>query len=569
MKIEISSKNIMVAALNKARNEEYFDALCLFAQVDSYESVINQIGCHAALEDTCYAVELYRKLLARYVFTHNCVADVKLLGDVGEEVLDYIGNDLKGTLDERDPNKISADPDLIAAYDWDEDPDFWDDEDQMQEIEELGKMLAAELENDTFVDVKSPEYGKRLSKRMMRAYTDGDREKGDKLKEELLSLSTDDAQTLETQLAVCVFANDWEAAEKCALKLFNNENVTYHGVFHSIHALSRFNRHQEELSWFLKKVLELNAAPFYEEMIGYLQIAEQCLGYNDVTLLHADNLFAHYKDIGCTALKMCARVYFNCGKVELAKSALVSNLRAAPWDSVAKVMLECVNKNFPFGANESSLFEIILRNFEVPDEVALLAQRELLLDITRNGAITSASFAYLECLAKYCCGCVVSEQPEKFSKQSEILVTILKTIDFDSTENLLSFARESFTNFLPETDMNACLLSKVITAGYRGKLILSLLNGLYTLDLSKLKLDDKRFADAFAICAVLRKVNVRRLENVYCKIVQAVNVSQATDRELAYAMLALAYKGFDASDQRSFFDDTEQKVYMAYIQNNN
>ena len=57
MTIDLTDKVIMSAALDLVEKGEYFDALCLFARVDGYESLLNQIGCLCELRDVGYAID--------------------------------------------------------------------------------------------------------------------------------------------------------------------------------------------------------------------------------------------------------------------------------------------------------------------------------------------------------------------------------------------------------------------------------------------------------------------------------------------------------------------------------
>lgn len=45
MKISIGDESLMNAAIHKVQEENILQALKLFAKVDSYESMLNQVGC--------------------------------------------------------------------------------------------------------------------------------------------------------------------------------------------------------------------------------------------------------------------------------------------------------------------------------------------------------------------------------------------------------------------------------------------------------------------------------------------------------------------------------------------
>ncbi|MBQ3067268.1 MAG: hypothetical protein IJD18_04485, partial [Clostridia bacterium] len=63
MKLEFSDKNILQAGLTAVNKGQLYKAICLFARVNSYESMLNQLACFCFMGENGYATDLYRKIL--------------------------------------------------------------------------------------------------------------------------------------------------------------------------------------------------------------------------------------------------------------------------------------------------------------------------------------------------------------------------------------------------------------------------------------------------------------------------------------------------------------------------
>ena len=234
MKIKLDDKVIYSAAFSKVEEGEYFDALCLFARLNSYESLLNQIGCLCALRDVGYATELYRKLLSEYYFTHNCYTDVRKLGEATEIMSSYNTFDKESSTP--DSNKISAEESLLGFYPLEFD-DFGDSDD-FESLTEALEYTFRSSHKSVFYDVKTPEFYLNLCHRMERAYFDGNFVKGRELQRQFLSIDTDDADTLEMQLFLCLTEQQWERGVPYALRYAGIDNQTPRGMGACVHIFS-------------------------------------------------------------------------------------------------------------------------------------------------------------------------------------------------------------------------------------------------------------------------------------------------------------------------------------------
>lgn len=565
MKIDISDNAIFNAALKKAADDKPFEALCLFAQVDSYESMLNQIGCLALMDDMSYAVSLYRKLLARYVFTHNCVDDVRQMGEAAEEVLGYFNNDLKGEFAEFDPNKISAKKELLGYYGWGDDD--YDEEELFDEYAEIKAFLAdfPDESNNKFFVVNSPEYAQNIRERMISACVEGNLSKANELQKEFLSIDATDELTLELQLLLCHARQNWQEAERFALQIAKQKNATYRGLGMAAETLYNTRTHADVLETLLCNLAEYGEEIPDPDMMTYVQISAVCLGYGETTLKLTDILFSHYVDAGCSALNLCARVYFNCNSPK-AREATLLLVRAAPWDGVAKALLTYLNQGIAIKLSDPLPLGGTLRRFDVPKELSYLSHYQLLNPSPADGKLHCQDLCYLDCILKMCSGYIVCGQAEEFLNLSTVVFALVDNSEPDDKDKFILFAKEYVASVISEANLDRCFLNMMINLGCRDKIFVSLLRGYYTLDLGKITLSDKRFFNAFAMCAAIRKVDVRRLEKSYLLLAERLT-KRTSDRSLAYAMLALSYKNFTESDESELFADEEKKFYLKYIKN--
>lgn len=568
MNININDKSLMTAALKKAAEDNPFDALCLFAQVDSYESLLNQIGCLGALNDLSYAVALFRRLLSRYFLTHNCVDDVKRMGDAAAEVLRYFGNDLRGELAVRDERRISADPKLLGRYTWggpdddeeDMEPDFADG---LAALREIINSYPEEQE-ERFFDVNSPEYAEYVRERMISAFMGGDIDKAIALQKEFMTVNAGDELTLELQMLMCYSRRDWKGGVAFALKIASRDDATYRGLGMSVETLYNAHAHPEVMEEMLLRMLEFSEEIPDTDMMNYIQMSSSALGYGDTTLALCDVLFSHYEDAGCSALNLCARVYYNCGRTDLSREATLLLLRAAPWDGSAKAMLHLLNGKLRLRLSDPLPLYDSLRRFDVPRELSAIAKRELERALSADGKLHPEAYCYVDCRLKYCYGKVVSGDTDGFIKASEEFSDDFAQVEPSDPDSLVAFIKDCLADALSEITLSRCFLKKLIQLKCRDKIFLSLMRGYYTLDLGRLSLYDERFVDVFCLCATLRKVDAKRMEKVYLSLKDKLR-DETTDREIAYAMLALGYKNFTESDESNYFSDDEKTFYSLCV----
>ena len=565
MKIEICDNVRMMAALDKVTEGKYFDALCLFARVDSYESMLNQIGCLCHLRDTGYAVELYRRFLARFYFTHNCYQDVRKISSQAVELLAFFDSALKS--DDFDENKLSADETLLGNFEGFDDSAY---EDFLEEYEELSQ-------ESYFCDVKSTEYFFRIVKRMQDESEKGNLKKTQSLVSELLDFDSSDPSVLEGQMLLCLAEHDYEKGAEFAEKFATlQEYDTYRGIAVAVGLLSWSNKHKETLNKMLARLIDFADEISDDELMEYVEIAESCFESGELTGKLTEILFSRYKYVGCEALRVCARIFCNMGWKKQARNAILALLNAVPWDSYAAAMLIFIDSDIGTKLDKCFSNLNLVRHMDVPTQLAVIAEYQLIRRMEEGMKTDTDCIFYtddyklLHCIANVCKTHVYRGNSEKFLNEATILSTLLFSFEPQNKIEFFDFAKQQLCSFMPEAPVQKDILFRLIKLGYRDKLLVSASKSYYTLELDKLTVTDDAFLDAFSLCAALRKVDTRRLQRSYAKIEATVELNRELEygdvHKLAYCLLAVSYKDFVQSSVADYFGDGEDSLYLEYLQ---
>lgn len=561
MKIELNNDTFFSTALQLADEGEYFDALCLFARVDSYESLLNQIGCFCMLNDLGYAIDAYRKLIARYGFTHNCYMDVLQLGDAVNEIFEYFGNRPRGDYAERLDTRISADAESMSLYTF----QMEEDEDDF-ELDFLEHSVPIEKGKSVFYDVKSVDYFNSVRDRMAEGFFQSDLDMVNKAQKEYLAIETDDVPTLELQLYLCYTRHIWDKGEKCALRLLNAEDPGFRATGTAVRILDQVGGREKELKQLLSKLPRYGENITDPDMMEYLQIACK-LGYDEVTKSLCDVLYSHYLDAGCDALRMCAVVYCNCHEYELAREATLLLCRALPDSGVAKALLAFINEKIPIPLDDPSGVNSLARHFFLPDQLTAVAQFLLISKLDENKYhLGKQDFHHLDCMIRECSSCILKGDVEKYIKGATALGAVMATFTPENTDDFLLFAKQCIASVLPEVGISRAILMKMIQLGCADKVTVSISQGFYALNLAQLTLrDDEMFVEAFSLCATLKKVEPRRMEKTYRFVAKNSDLAKmpldVAVRQTAFALLALTNKKFAESKEADYFSEEERELY--------
>lgn len=561
MIIQLDNDNELQAAIDKVEEECYYDALCLFSRVDSYESMLNQIGCLGMMHDLGYAMELYRKLLARYGVTHNCFHDFFLVGDVTNDVMalgPFIHEEPDGV------NKMSADEDSVAYYAHEEFIETAASRYVRTYEEEEARYLSE------FYDLGTHEYYQSLCRSMERCYEDGDYYGARDFRDKFIEGDSDTVNIMEMQVMMCVTDRNWTRAKEIALRLCKCDEVSARAVGAMAVVFNVFrDEHADLLHEQLKKWLDLHDYD-RRELIHLARIAGNCEQCADLVPDFADALYDGYDEYGCTALRLCAQLYCNCGQRERAREAVLDLLRAMPQDAFGKGLMHFID----YGWEDKFAFSQNMVNdmsyFDVPDVLAKVAEHDLVTALESKRPFGSDEYSSLELLCQSCRAAIMRDDSRAFSQRMTLIVAVLETAEHADSEQYTRFLVDTLNGFYIEPFLYKKLLGKLLELGYRKKIYIAVDTGYYTLDLSKLTVQDKLFYDAFTLSAALHKVNVAKTQTIYKKAVSLLppdaeqNYTQ-TVKQLSYCMLAASYKTFARSREAMYFSSDEKTLYEQYV----
>ena len=567
MTIELNDNVRMTAALGLVAEGKYFDALCLFARVDSYESMLNQIDCLCHLRNNGYAVELYRRFLAKYYFTHNCYRDLNKVSSQTVDTLGFFDSELNS--DVFDENKISADEKLLGNFETAEE-DF-DEEEFYDEFDEP-------LIDNGFCDVHSSEYFFRLIQRIQDESEKGNLKKSRELIAELMEFDSDDEAVLEGQMLLCLAERNYERGAEFADRFAALEQAeSYRGIAVAIGLLSNSDKHKNTLEKMLARLIEISDEIPDSDLIEYVEIAESRLDNNELTVKLAELLYARHKYVGCDALRSCARVFCNMGLKKQARDATLTLLNAVPWDSYAAVLLRFIDSDVNAKLDKPFSNLSLLRHLDVPTQLGVIAEYHLIRRmesmIDENCVLHTDDYRLLHCIANVCKTHVYRGNSEKFVNDATVLATILFAFEPQNDAEFYDFAEQQLCSFMPEAPVQKDILLRLLKLGYRDKLLITANQSYYPLNLSQLTVADELFLDAFSLCAVLQKVDARRLQRNYLKVKEIMNLDPVLPEgdlrfgmahKLAYCLLAVSYKDFTKSSVADYFSDGEDELYRDY-----
>ena len=563
MIIQLNDNTRMLSALDKVSEGKYFDALCLFARVDSYESMLNQIACLCRLNDTGYAIELYRIFLSKYYFTHNCYRDLATTSEQAVEMLSLFDSALQG--DQFDESKLSADTNLLGDY---REFSEFDDEEYFDEYEE-------ESTQNGFCDVRSTEYFFRLIQRLHDESEKGNVKLSQDVIEELLAFTSKDESVLEGQMLLCLAEHDYDRGAEFAEKFAAiDDSDNYRATAVAVGLLSWSGKHKRLLQKLLARLIKYADALSDNELMEYVEAAENFIENGELTGRLAEVLFSRYKEVGCEALRMCTRVFCNLGWKKQAREAVLTLTNAVPWDAYAHVLLKFIDSGIEVKLDKSFNNFNVARHIDMPTQLSVIAQYQLVQRLERGVKFGEECVLYtddypcLHFIANVCKTYVYRGNSDKFASEATTLASLLFSFTPDDKAEFYDFAKRQLCSFMPEPPVQRDILLKLIKVGYRGKLLVTARKGYYALDVTKLATTDETFLEAFCLCAALRKVDTRRLQRAYDKIKAVVAMDDENMRnahQLAYCLLALSYKDFVESSVADYFGEEENALYLEYL----
>lgn len=570
MKIELSENTKMHTAISLANRRRYYDALCIFAQIESYESVLNQIACLAEMQDVGYAVDTYYYAKRTYGSTHAVYSDVLLMGDAAKSIVQFCETNAKHARE--NDGAIHAEKTLLADFGAPDDEDDYSAPD-LDYAADTVLYDDPSLSANNFYDVKSTRYFDSLRVNMEKCIMNGDEAGAKRYAKRLLDVETDHLPTLEAQISLTLYTEKYKKGFVYVERLAQTEGGSHAAVGGAIDIVMHLNphKHLDILKILMQKALDVLEDVNAYDLEDYVYIATSLLCDFELAYKFAEALYRDYKHASLEALHVCACAFFNYGKWNMAKEASISLLRAVPKNDYARILSEYVRQT-PCAKNQMPMETPprVLRHFCMPTKVTLYAHRQLcaMLDADDKLKLTDDELFYISVLLAHCKYLILTNRKKEYMDIITFLRTILEVYDFADMEQFLTFAKSQLLSTMPDQCISETLVNRLIKFGVQEKIDVALPTGCYKLDIAKVDSSNAIFVRAFAVCASLVRIDSpKKYEKAFAEICDTVQVdfdAEDISYNLAFAMLCICIKGFAELPEAEFFVEGQYSLYREY-----
>lgn len=573
MKIELTDKTKMHTALSLADKGQFYDALCIFSQVDSYESMINRIMCLCQTEDSAYAVDVYRLAKQKYGLTHALYTDCMKLAEnfsALKSVVQFCEPDRTVTL--KYEGTIHADKSLLVNF-----YDEFDDNYPSPDLNYAGDTAMfddPQYASNNFYDVKSVKYLESLRVNMERCYMEGDDEGAEKYAQRLLDADTDHIPTLEAQISLALYREDYKKGVRFAKRLANTDGGSYASIGGAIEILFKVNdkRLRSTLKKLMTKALAVKEEATLYDLEDFVHIATVHLNDVEMAVQFAQQLYANFKNTSLEALKLCSMAFYNVGNLAMAQEAAFNLLRAVPEDCYAKVLCDYLKQNRP--EEELTHFDSsarVFRHFFVPYKLLYFSGTQCYkyLQMPADSQTSEKLMFYIEPIIYNSKAMFLAGKSEEYYENLPFVAQVLGAFPFLDS-HYLAFASRQLFSTLCDQGVAQVLVENLVRLHYDGKLFVCITNAYNLVDFSVLGefAENEAFIRAFATCVTIaRRVETQALVDAYNTVKQFLSEKpkENVSNMLAYAMLKVCDISFDDNYLDEYFLHGDEKLYAKYI----
>lgn len=577
MIIKIDDNSKYSAAMDLVGKKQYFDALCLFSEVDGYESMLNQIGCLMALGDISYSLPLFRRLLARYGTTHNCYDDVEGLGpnarDTSRGTFGNVALSYKPfQLDKR----ISADPKKLAFHFSREEQELHDCLKMILGLEGYRRMFGDgddwedyEEPSDEHFDPESDEYVRNLYYKMMKCVREKKLGEAQEIRDEFMNSETYDPDLIKLQLRTAIRCHLCAEGMDAVDRLINTEeSLTDEPPMDALVLALEQTRiwNDDELATdVLTCILDHSDEIELCQLYGIAHTSASMFGACEFTQIFTDMLYDNYDLLGCSSLLLCARNYLTLGNYKLAREAALRLVKAAPWDCYGQTLLRYVGTKGPLIFKPIPV-KVDSRRYDVPPELSIFAYRVLKQDLEDDGVISAENYCLIELLYMD----ATTKRNVQKQERERLLADFrqyFQNIPAEIQPKFIELAKDLLISFRTENYINVLIFEKIMQCGCFDDVMLE--NGLVNkVSLSKVTLrDDPLFRQALGFGLVFGDANVRSFEKNYLMLCERLNAKDGkySALQVGYAALAINKRAIAKRVAKYYFDDTITECYNDYL----
>lgn len=582
MLINFSDANKLRTGISLANKGQFFDAICLFAQVESYESNVNRILCWCHMQKfTFVASDLYVKTKQRYP---HCAlfSDIRSYSPLTDKLLKVCEHEISihdGT--------VKANPKLLIRHNLPTEeeklPQF--DFDNEDDVALFGDPRYSPKK---FYDVNSIEYFTSLRVNLLKCYASGDENGVLTFGKRLMAVKTEHMRTLEAQINYVLQGELYEKGMPYARRLVKCKDATYNALVGAIEIVVRQEVvNPKVLSKLLYKTLEIpDLRPADLQDFTYFAsefVHDDALAYKFALQLKNCE-FWHYLDI----LQLCACAFYNYGDLESARFAAYHAYRAAPDDAFCTALYNFVNAaeegdrlhlavppRAMFYLDDNGRWQGYMNmdavwgffsncsHYFVPKALLDRARFNLKVMLAGNSPQLSDSliqdFSLLLRHVMYCSCC----GPDDYSSSMQLISEVLK-VPPQSKEKYVDLIKSQLMNPMGSLYLQSLFVAALLRCDCRDVIYVLLQRKYYLLDLSTLG-HEEEFIDPISVCVTTVAVtNPTDYYQAFLRIKETLDLSQYDAFQIAFAMLCMCEKGFSKQHVYHAFTREMRRLYLDF-----
>lgn len=567
MKIYIDDNSKMSTALSLAARGRYSEALLLFAQVDTYESRLNQVACLGAMQEDGYASDLYRQVKQKYGLTHAVYADTLSFGDSTDAVLSFCESDRKYAITH--DGELRADSNLLAKITLEIEPDYFDEDET-----EYFFSTPCVVSKQGFYEVSDPKYIGSLRVGFENAMMNGDEKAIRDLYKIAISFERSDVETLELQLALITICQKFKsrAALSIAKKFAacDSCNIMASGAALEIILHNRPYKNLDVLNTLAHKLLPNVDKVVASELAELAFLANDVLEDAEMAYRFAKALYAKRDRMTLDDYKVCATAFFNYGDRTLCKEAMLQLGRYVPHDKYVAFWQEFADHVSERDV-KLQMGEKTVRHFFVPYEVMVYINFLLGKNLKEETiCFDAADLRHISVLFDYVKSLLIVGENNKYQEMSAYVRAILHTVPPCDKQDFFDFALENLLTMVNDHLLNQTLISLLASLGFDKKAFVGLAETYQVVDFSQIPSDDKLLCSAVSIALSVTRADVPSLVAAYDKLKPLVDGEEfglGIAHNTAYAILCIANPDFAQTEDSEYFADSEKELYGRFCAN--
>ncbi len=583
MNIVISDSTKLRAAIALANKGQFYDAICIFAQIDNYESCVNRILCWCHLTPFSFAAaDLYAR--TKQLFPERSVySDVSAYCPLTNQLLKVCecGTDVYD-------GPIRTDSSLLIKRGMSPADDDISEQD-LAMFEDLALIEDLRYSPNNFYDVNSETYFTYLRVSMRKCQLLGDEKKLKEYAKKLLAVNTGHMPTLEAQIEYVLNYGSLKKGVVYAKRLAKCENASVLALRGAIEILSRLENPDEKLfSVLLHKIADKTLRD-PNDLRDYTYFASEFLHDDQLAYEFAVQLINSCEPT-IEVLHVCACAFYNYGDIDLAKNAAYMAFRSAPEDVLSVALYRYISQNATterrlrldippravYYVNNRGLWSDTVRVFSVAEFLdncshffvpktlldrakfnlkVMLAKQKRVLEVERFNDLALV----IRHLRMMTCG-VSADYDE-----TEQLVGEVLTVRPENVEMFVNFAKIQLANPVNNVFLQSSLIFALLRCGCKEKIYVALPGEYSCLNLSAIK-REKEFNKAVSVCAALVPIERPSLyHNTYLCIKNVLDLKKYNHYQLAFALLSECEEDFRKQCGYEFFSSEMRTLYRDYM----